>query len=116
MQRGTLQTGAAFVIEGSKAKITGTCPFSGNPWSCIVDADQFKSWLNGTLIQNAMPGVSLEVREMLLSGMAPATQDEIFNYIPDDVEVEEIIDHCPTPAENDTFDWDNFEESDDLPF
>ena len=34
-----------------------------------VTVDQYSDWLNGTLVQNAMPHLSADDRELLISGM-----------------------------------------------
>ena len=42
-----------------------------------VDADGYYKWLGGYLIQNALPGLSLEVREQLISGTHPECWDKM---------------------------------------
>lgn len=37
----------------------------------LVDADGYRKWSAGYLIQDAFPGLSLEVREQLISGTHP---------------------------------------------
>lgn len=49
------------VLSGEKIRVTGI------PWSGLA------KWLNGTLIQNALPMLSDSDREFLITGMGPAS-------------------------------------------
>ena len=55
-----------------------TCPFCGNKHSVMVDANGFKKWREGELIQNALPELSATKREQLVSRMCPKCQKDIF--------------------------------------
>ena len=46
-----------------------TCPFCGKEYIVEVPEDGYYNWQDGELIQNAMPEVSPEVRESLISGI-----------------------------------------------
>lgn len=39
---------------------------------------QYDAWVNGALIQNAMPDVPAELREFLITGITPAEWDLAF--------------------------------------
>lgn len=56
-------------------KITRRSPFSGkmNTLEIPVTEDQLKAWHNGMLIQNAMPDLTADEREFLMTGI---TKDE----------------------------------------
>ena len=43
-----------------------------------VNLAQYKAWLNGELIQNAMPDLTPTEREQLISGLCPRCQAEMF--------------------------------------
>lgn len=54
-------------------EITRRSPFSGKEHtrSINVTEHQLLDWQNGTLIQNAMPHVSAEDREFIMTGITP---------------------------------------------
>ena len=54
------------------------CQICGRSHSVTVNADAYMDWLNGDLIQRAMPELSVTEREQLISQMCPACQDRIF--------------------------------------
>lgn len=43
-----------------------------------VTQEQLNKWKNGELIQNAMPNISADQREFLISGMLPGEFDGLF--------------------------------------
>ena len=43
-----------------------------------VNQEGYKAWRRGELIQNALPNVSPEDREMLISGICPVCWDKMF--------------------------------------
>jgi len=53
-----------------------------------VTQEQIKRWQNGELIQNAMPHLSADEREFLVSGMLPEEWDA---YISDGEPEEEVM-------------------------
>ena len=61
--------------------ITRTSPFSGNTNSMEIEVtqEQLSSWESGTLIQNAMPNLSADEREFIMTGITPAEWDSAFN-------------------------------------
>ena len=58
--------------------IQNTCPFCGKAHTVEVEFTAYTAWLNGELIQNAMPNLSATEREQLISGLCPACQKSIF--------------------------------------
>ncbi len=56
-------------------------PFSGkeNELDIPVNDYQMKMWMKGTPIQIAMPNVSADDREFILSGITPDEWDNMFN-------------------------------------
>ena len=56
------------------------CPLCGRKHSVTVNAEAYMDWLNGELIQRAMPELSETEREQLISQMCPTCQDKIFGY------------------------------------
>lgn len=54
------------------------CPFCGAESVVTVNADEYFAWQCGELIQNAMPNLDASTREMLISGMCPKCQEDIF--------------------------------------
>ena len=47
-----------------------------------VTAEQYTSWENGTLIQDAMPNITAEEREFIVSGCTP--EDFVFLFPEED--------------------------------
>ena len=49
----------------------------------VMDIDvtpmQVASWEQGELVQNAMPNLSADEREFIMTGITPAEWDEMFN-------------------------------------
>lgn len=43
-----------------------------------VTEEQFSAWLNGARIQNAMPHLSADDREFIMTGITPEEWDEMF--------------------------------------
>lgn len=43
-----------------------------------VTEEQMEDWRNGALIQNAMPNVSNEDREFIMTGITPEEWEEVF--------------------------------------
>jgi hypothetical protein len=60
--------------------IIRTSPFSGNTNSMEIEVtqEQLSSWENGTLIQNAMPNLSADEREFIMTGITPSEWAEAF--------------------------------------
>jgi hypothetical protein len=61
-------------------KIVRTSPFSGqvNEREINVTPTQLANWKNGTLIQNAMPHLTPDEREFLMTGITAEEWDETF--------------------------------------
>ena len=57
--------------------ITRTSPFSGeeNSMEINVTEQELDNWMNGTLIQNAMPNLSADEREFIMTGIPPEEWD-----------------------------------------
>jgi hypothetical protein len=56
-------------------------PFSGNTNSMEIEItqEQIALWESGTLIQNAMPHLSADEREFIMTGITPEEWDSAFN-------------------------------------
>lgn len=68
-------------------KITKTSPLTGITRTLDIDVteEQLTAWRNGELIQNAMPHLSADEREFLISGIAGDEWDAEFNEQPEDL-------------------------------
>lgn len=51
--------------------VKGRCVFTGTPYSVTVPKRGYMLWKGGMLIQDAMPDVSDDDREFLISGISP---------------------------------------------
>lgn len=60
--------------------ITRVCPITGVVNSMEIDCseEQLNQWKNGALIQHAMPHLSADEREFIVSGMTPEVWEKIF--------------------------------------
>lgn len=65
-------------MDDSKYLVSGKCPRCQEGWQIPVDKNGFDSWRNGALIQKALPELSVNDRELLISGMCARCFDEIF--------------------------------------
>jgi len=70
--------------------ITRTSPFSGeeNTRDIPVTQEQINDWQRGALIQNAMPNVSADDREFLMTGITPEEWEESFGPKPEELAVD----------------------------
>ena len=64
--------------EGDTTRITGKCIITKEEYSCKVPTTGLERWLDGELIQNAMPEVSVDDREFLKSGISPVGWEKAF--------------------------------------
>jgi|TARA_R100001509_G_scaffold107878_1_gene64197 hypothetical protein len=60
--------------------ITRTSSLSGNTNSMEIEVtqEQLSSWESGVLIQNAMPNLSADEREFIMTGITPEEWDSAF--------------------------------------
>lgn len=54
------------------------CSVTKEPYEVAITAKQFGAWVGGQLIQNAMPYLTAEQREFLMSGATPAEWDAMW--------------------------------------
>ena len=78
--------------------VTKTSPLTGekNTMEIDVTQEQLDLWNNGMLIQEAMPHLSSDEREFILSGYTPEDWDQMYGDV-DDYEPD---------YDDDMFDWD----------
>ena len=57
-----------------------TCPFTGVDNSMVLDVteEQVERWENGEMIQNAMPTLSADEREFIITGITPEMWADTF--------------------------------------
>jgi hypothetical protein len=60
------------------ARVTGPCTFTGEEYSCLVPAAGLVRFLNGEHVQDALPEVSADDREFLISGISPNGWKKMF--------------------------------------
>ena len=62
-------------------QVTRTNPFTGEVVTreIAVTPAQFASWENGALIQEAMPSISADDREFIMTGLLPEQWAAIFD-------------------------------------
>lgn len=62
-------------------KITKISPFTGKENTIEIPGlteQMLNDWKGGMLIQNAMPGISAEHREFLMTGITPEEWNDLF--------------------------------------
>ena len=63
----------------AKMGLIGHCPFCTREWAVEVPEDGYFKWkFEGMLIQDAMPDLSPETRECLISGLCEECQKKFF--------------------------------------
>ena len=60
------------------ATVSGACKFTGEEYHCVVPMEGLARFLNGEPVQDAMPRVSADDREFLISGISPAGWKQAF--------------------------------------
>ncbi len=60
------------------SRITVYCPMCKNESQIFVSTTGYNQWTNGTLIQHALPSISLTNRETLISGLCGKCQALVF--------------------------------------
>ena len=67
-------------LRSLQMKITKTSMISGktNSMEINVSIDQYQSWIDGELIQVAMPHLSADEREFIKTGITPSEWEENF--------------------------------------
>lgn len=66
-------------------QITRTSPFTGKLLIREIDVTeaQLEAWQGGQLIQEAMPHLSVDDREFLMTGITPEEWDKMFDESPE---------------------------------
>ena len=54
------------------------CPFCGHKHYVFCSEIGYENWLNGELIQRALPELTPTEREQLISQICPSCQEEVF--------------------------------------
>lgn len=62
----------------SNVKIEANCRMCNNSQIIEVEESSLRKWQQGELIQNAMPELTADEREMLISGTCNVCWDEMF--------------------------------------
>ena len=68
-----------YEVDGQLNRIK-KCVVTNKEYRVKVDRDAVARWMGGELIQKAMPELSLEQREFLISGLTPAEFKELYRY------------------------------------
>ena len=56
-------------MEKTMTEFGNTCPFCGHVSTVMADAIDVAHWQNGALVQDAMPYLSADEREILMTGI-----------------------------------------------
>ena len=73
-------------------KITRTSPYSGKrrTLDLNVTKEQYLAWDNGMVIQEAMPGLTADEREFIISGIAPDEWNMLFSPAAEEAEKSKV--------------------------
>lgn len=83
-------------MKTSYIMVPTTCPFCGHTTYIQCDKDAYDRWGEGMSIQDAMPDMTPEDREMLISGICPSCWDDMFGEDEDaDLDWEDDCDEEP---------------------
>lgn len=67
-----------------KVNVLGACPLCGKEWSIPVPASEYAAWKGGMLIQEAMPSVPADQRELLITGICPECWNKYMKPLDDE--------------------------------
>lgn len=66
-------------ISDTEVVVRGICPVTRKSWEVTCPVNGWHEWFHGRqLIQRAMPGLSAEQRELLISGTSPEGWEILF--------------------------------------
>lgn len=71
-------THTATPVDGGKVRLDGSCPWCKKAWTLTVTVAEYRKWLDGHHIQDAMPSVPSGERELLISGVCEPCFDNAF--------------------------------------
>ncbi len=66
------------IVSIGFVKVSGKCKLNGKNYSCIVPSEGYARFMKGEHAQTALPRISAEDREFLISGISPAGWKEAF--------------------------------------
>lgn len=71
-------------MPGNRTLVQGQCRVTRKPYQVVLPTEGLNRWLQGDLIQVALPGVSADDREFLVSGTSPEGWAKMFPEEGDD--------------------------------
>lgn len=63
---------------GGYLLVKGQCPLTKQRWSVEVVTADYEAWQRGQVIQDAMPYLDADSRELLQTGYTPEAWDQLF--------------------------------------
>ena len=67
-----------YEVRGEVTRVWGDCVILGKHYEVEVPTLGFQAWRAGELAQRALPGVPVEEREFLISGISPEGWRQVF--------------------------------------
>ena len=64
-------------MQQKTVKLEQVCPYCQEPQSVVVSADGLRRWREGELIQRALPELSADERELLLTGICAECWEQV---------------------------------------
>ena len=66
--------------------IDGMCPITHKPWTLAVPVEGYERWQAGEKIQHALPTLTADQREMLITGITQEGWEQLFGSEDEDEE------------------------------
>lgn len=67
-----------YIMDPMTVNMTCDCPFCGTSNDVLVETEGLKAWHNGIKIQDALPDLTPEERELLITGICPECWNKSF--------------------------------------
>jgi|TARA_R100001510_G_C7543684_1_gene130193 hypothetical protein len=81
-------------VGAGNMEVLTSCPMCGGLETVVVNIDGFQAWKGGALIQDALPELDRDTRELLITGMHSECWDAMFAE-QGDVNEAELMDDRP---------------------
>ena len=81
-------------MKNRDLEIEVSCPYCGENYIVVVNAEDYFTWCEGALVQDAFPYLTASERELLISGICPSCWDKMFGGDLEEEDDDEIDLEC----------------------
>ena len=74
----------SMTVEDYTLQVTRKCQVTGKIHTFDIAKDDYDSWVDGKLVQKAFPHLTIEEREIIITGWTQAEWDILFKDIEED--------------------------------